>query len=184
VRIAADEWERPLKSRWLFERLTGERARPDRPAPLDNGAQAQTFAGVRVLLVEDNIVNQRVGARLIERLGCRVDVAANGAEAIELLRQLPYDMVFMDCQMPEMDGFEATRRIRLMPGPVAAVPIIALTASASENDRQACLTRGMDGYLSKPASFASLAGMVNQWVNRTSTQQPSPELTVAVVQQP
>ena len=165
ITIGDEEWEQPLKGRWLLERITGERQRPHRPAvvpvpPLDS------LSTMRILLVEDNIVNQRVGARLIGRLGCRVDVAANGVEAVEMVRQLPYDLIFMDCQMPEMDGFEATRRIRLLPGAAARVPIIALTASASENDRLACLSRGMDGYLSKPTSFAALAGMVHEWAGR------------------
>lgn len=114
------------------------------------------FAGRRILLVEDNLINQRVACRMLERLGCEVRLATTGEEAVEAVRSQAFDLVLMDCQLPGMDGFEATRRIRQMEGPVARVPVIALTAYAMEEDRQRCVQAGMDGYLSKPISFEAL----------------------------
>ena len=122
-----------------------------------------TFPGVRILVAEDNVVNQKVAVRMLEKMDCRVDVVANGAEAIAAVRQMPYDLVFMDCQMPDMDGFEATRRIRAIPGRIGRVPIIALTANAMTGDRERCLEAGMDDYLSKPVQAPSLAAALHQW---------------------
>jgi PAS domain S-box-containing protein len=110
------------------------------------------FAGTRILLVEDNIVNQKVGAAQLGKLGCRVDVAANGLEALKMTAQLPYDLIFMDCQMPEMDGYETTGHIRKREGADRHTPIIALTAGAMVKDRERC----MDDYLSKPFRPAQL----------------------------
>jgi two-component system sensor histidine kinase/response regulator len=130
-----------------------------RPSPLPSDAQrkeAPPFAGRRVLLVEDNTVNQRVGAALLGKLGCRVDVAANGQEALAMAAQLPYDLIFMDCQMPVMDGFEATGEIRAREGAAHHTPIVAMTAGAMAEDRERCLRAGMDSYLSKPVKSAHL----------------------------
>lgn len=114
------------------------------------GEAAQPMFHARVLVVDDNAVNQTVAVRLLEKLGCRVDVAANGREAIEMVGLLPYDVIFMDCQMPEMDGFEATREIRKHEGLRAHRPIIAMTANVMPGDRERCLEAGMDDYISKP----------------------------------
>jgi CheY-like chemotaxis protein len=97
-----------------------------------------------------------VAARLLEKLGCRVDVAANGREAVEMVGLLPYDAIFMDCQMPEMDGFEATQEIRKREGLSVHRPIIAMTANAMQGDRERCLDAGMDDYVSKPIRKADL----------------------------
>ena len=115
-----------------------------------------SFAGTRILLVEDNIVNQKVGAAQLGKLGCRVDVAANGLEALKMTAQLPYDLIFMDCQMPEMDGYETTGHIRKREGADRHTPIIALTAGAMAKDRERCVQAGMDDYLSKPFRPAQL----------------------------
>ncbi|UEM23664.1 response regulator [Skermanella mucosa] len=123
----------------------------------------------RVLLVEDNPVNREVATERLMRLGCTVDVAANGIEALDRARHHSYDLILMDCQMPELDGFDATRAIRLdetrLPGTRARhVPIVALTANALEGDRERCLAAGMDDYLAKPFSHSQLSDVVGRWL--------------------
>ncbi len=117
----------------------------------------------RVLVAEDNVANQKVAVRLLEKFGCRVDVAATGAEAVRLLRLLSYDLVFMDCQMPEMNGYEATREIRRQKGPNRKVPIIAMTANAMAGDREDCLAAGMDDYIAKPIEVDQMVEMLQRW---------------------
>ncbi|MCH7895452.1 MAG: response regulator [candidate division NC10 bacterium] len=121
----------------------------------------------RVLVGEDNVVNQKVAVRLLEKLGCRVDVAANGKEVVQMLKILRYDLVFMDCQMPEMDGYEATEEIRKQDGGARDTPIIAMTAHAMQGDRERCLTAGMDDYISKPLRSEELAAMLENWILRS-----------------
>ena len=121
---------------------------------------------MRVLVVEDNAVNQKVAARMLERLECRVDVAANGLEALEALERIDYALVLMDCQMPEMDGYEATRHIRRKEGDRQHTPIVAITANAMEGDREHCLACGMDDYLSKPINIDGLRMMLDRWAPR------------------
>jgi len=118
----------------------------------------------RVLLAEDNVVNAKLAVRLLERLGCHVDVASNGHEALKMGQNIPFDLVFMDCQMPEMDGFEATRAIRAWESasrvgqsPATQLPIVALTANAMQGDRERCLQSGMNDYITKPLARADLA---------------------------
>ena len=146
---------KPVRQSNLFNCLLsvmGATGRPALPAPSAEPAQAPLHA--RVLVVEDNVVNQTVAVRLLEKLGCRVDVAASGLEAVQLLAELTYDVVFMDCQMPEMDGFEATAQIRRREASSGHhVPIIALTANAMQGDSEHCLAAGMDDYVSKPVTF-------------------------------
>jgi signal transduction histidine kinase/CheY-like chemotaxis protein/HPt (histidine-containing phosphotransfer) domain-containing protein len=122
----------------------------------------------RILVAEDNTTNQMVAVRILEKLGNRVDVVGNGLEAINALKNIPYDLVLMDCQMPEMDGFEATRRIRS--GDAGdfhrSVPIVAMTARAMEGDRERCLRAGMDDYLPKPIEIASLSDTLAAWLSK------------------
>ena len=122
--------------------------------------------GFRILLAEDNIINQKVAQALLHNLGYKVDVVANGHEAVQALELIHYDLVLLDCQMPEMDGFEATALIRDPSSKVLnhAVPIIALTANAMKKDRDECLAAGMDDYLSKPLKKAELAEVIGKWL--------------------
>jgi PAS domain S-box-containing protein len=124
-------------------------AHPDLAAP-----------AARVLLADDARINQLVGVAMLERLGCRVDVVTNGAEAVDAVLGNHYDVVLMDCLMPVMDGYEATARIRSAEEGCRRTPIIALTASAMVGDRERCLAAGMDDYLAKPLDRAALAGVV------------------------
>jgi PAS domain S-box-containing protein len=123
--------------------------------------------GVRLLLAEDNVINQKVAQHMLKTLGYRTDVVADGREAIRALEMIDYDLVLMDCQMPEMDGFEATVEIRTPGSNVLnhAVPIIAMTANATGEDRIKCLGIGMDDYLAKPVHKEELAEMIGKWVN-------------------
>ena len=120
----------------------------------------------RILLVEDNPTNQFVAVKILEKLGYHADVAAHGKDALAALRNGPYDVVLMDCQMPEMDGFEATRRIRLGEAGELhhTIPIIAMTARAMQGDRERCLEAGMNDYLSKPIDSGLLAKALEQWL--------------------
>lgn len=140
------------------------------PAPTDTPKASQRPApeaqGARVLVVEDNAVNQKVAQRLLERLGYVVTLAGNGREAVEVVQTSTFDAILMDCQMPEMDGFEATRTIRTLEqssplGPRGPLPIIAITAHAMPSDREKCLAAGMDDYLSKPIRPKLLAELLS-----------------------
>ena len=125
---------------------------------------------VRILLAEDNPTNQQVALRILEKMGFRADAVANGQEAIQALKMGPYDIVFMDVQMPVMDGFEATRQIRNPQSAVRdhKVPVIAMTAHAMKGDRERCLEAGMDDYVPKPISPKTLAEALERWLPRES----------------
>ena len=132
----------------------------------EEGHSIESIAsGLRILVAEDNLINQRVATRMLEKLGCSVDVAANGREAVAMWQQFDYAMVFMDCQMPELDGFAATREIRDQERKLdqTPTPIVALTANAMAQDQQNCLDAGMDDYASKPVKMDLLQSMVVKW---------------------
>ncbi len=147
---------------------------------------------IRILVVDDHQVNQQLGVLMVERLGFRADVAGNGLEALEAYSRIPYDLILMDCQMPEMDGYEATRKIREAekikgesqekPATDALrltsthVPIIAVTANAMQGDREKCLQAGMDDYLSKPIRPEELSKILAQWLPESNNlSSPDPE---------
>ncbi len=133
--------------------------------PVREQSRASVLSG-RVLVVEDNIVNQKVMAAMLRREGCHVDIANHGKEAVEALAEADYDMVFMDCQMPVMDGYEATQIIRAGESDGGQhLPIIAVTANAMEGDRERCLIMGMDDYISKPVSADGLRAILQKWLS-------------------
>ncbi len=117
---------------------------------------------LRILMAEDNLINQRVGKLILQRAGFNIDLVGDGNEALEAHRSTPYDLILMDCQMPIMDGFEASRQIRSLEQrqPV----IIAVTANALVGERERCLGAGMDDYLSKPFQAEQLVAVVKKWV--------------------
>jgi CheY-like chemotaxis protein len=117
-----------------------------------------------VLLADDNSTNQKVATQMLEKLGCAVDVASNGQQAIDMYKVGSYDLILMDCEMPEVDGFEATRRIRGTESGARRVPIIAMTANAMSGDRQRCLSAGMDDYVSKPYRLRDLQAKLEKWI--------------------
>ena len=119
----------------------------------------------RILLAEDNRANQKVAQWMLEKLGYQVDIALNGHQVLQRLENERYDAILMDCQMPEMDGYEATRVIRELSAPAARVPIIALTASALAEDRERCQASGMDDYLAKPFQRRELVAVLDRWVH-------------------
>jgi PAS domain S-box-containing protein len=153
------------------------------PTSAPGGATSTPSAGVpRVLVVDDNSVNQKVAARMLTKLGCTVEIAADGREALDLVTRLPFDVVFMDCMMPEMDGYEATGAIRQLPGPAARTPIVAMTANAMQGDRERCLASGMDDYLSKPVQPDLLKEALTRWTSAARTVDQPPPVDSAVLQ--
>jgi PAS domain S-box-containing protein len=122
--------------------------------------------GVRILLAEDNVASQQVALGMLKKLGLHADAANNGAEVLAALESTRYDLVLMDCQMPVMDGYETTRRIRAVQAPIKdpRIPIIAMTANAMQGDREECLAAGMNDYVSKPISAYALADTLGKWL--------------------
>jgi len=131
------------------------------PMPVPTVSSGDAAGGWRVLIVEDNLVNQRVARLQLEKLGYRVEVAGNGLEALHAIERATYDLIVMDCQMPELDGYETTRRIRAGTHH-ADVPIIAMTANAMEGDREVCLAAGMNDYISKPIRVSELKAALDR----------------------
>ncbi len=163
---------KPIHQHQLFDclRLVMGRSAPgsaedDRLVTVHSLAEIESRSHGRVLLAEDNVINQKVAVKMIEKLGYHVDVVANGEEAVEALSRIPYILVFMDCQMPEMDGYEATRRIREMEGTARHTPIVAMTANAMQGDREHCLAAGMDDYISKPIAVKNIQAALERWLN-------------------
>jgi signal transduction histidine kinase/CheY-like chemotaxis protein len=150
----------PVKRSSLLAALT-------RKPTQDQGTQSEQrkapLEGVRVLLAEDNLINQRIAMQVLSRAGCIADLVETGLDAVEAIKKRPYDVVLMDCQMPVMDGFVATQLIRKLSLPWANLPIIAVTANAMSGDREQCLNAGMDDYLTKPIKPATLIEVLIHW---------------------
>ena len=135
-------------------------------------------AALRVLVAEDNVVNQRVAIRMLERLGVRADVAGNGREAVEMVKMVSYDVIFMDCQMPDMNGFEATAEIRRIEGPQWRTTVIAMTADASTRCRESCTAAGMDSFIAKPVKLEDVIAALTQRTSASSpTESPAQPIT-------
>lgn len=164
---------KPIRERHLadcFHLLMGRTPSPREPHPLiTRHTLSESHAQTRrhLLVVDDNLINQKVAVKMLEKLGYRVDVASNGHEALAALTRHRYNLVFMDCQMPEMDGFETTKMIRAHELAGTHLPIVAMTANAMEGDREHCLATGMDDFVSKPVRTQDLQRALTQWLNRS-----------------
>ena len=165
---------KPVKQSILYDCLTMI-VHDQHPPEIDSNAGLITKHSIfeynkhnrRILLVEDNLVNQKVALTFLKKLGYSADVTSNGVEAIEALKTNEYALVFMDCQMPKMDGYEATRKIRNYEsrGFNPHIPIIALTANAMKGDRDKCINAGMNDYLSKPLNPDKLSNKLKKWLS-------------------
>jgi CheY-like chemotaxis protein/HPt (histidine-containing phosphotransfer) domain-containing protein/two-component sensor histidine kinase len=173
--------QKPVRTRSLLrkavELLTGE--------PIPTGSEADGSAHFdsrcRVLLAEDNVVNQEVALEMLRALECQVDIAGNGEVALERFADKRYDVILMDCQMPEMDGYEATRRLRQREkaNQTGRTPVVALTAHALKGDRERCLDAGMDDHMTKPFTQGQLASMLRKWIGaKPDLQEPVAERQV------
>ena len=151
---------------------TGRAAAPP-PARTPLSAVAGKFSGsqLRVLVVEDNLINQKVAVRMLDRLGLTPDIAGNGRDAVRMYESGRHNVIFMDCQMPEMDGYEATRQIRQIEIPGHRPAIIAMTAEAMTGARETCLAAGMDDYISKPVKLEDLASALDAWTGERAPSQ-------------
>jgi PAS domain S-box-containing protein len=167
---------KPVRQTVLYECLVNVMAgQPQEPAaaPAVTGPASTAAAGTRgnILVVEDNLINQQVALGILQIQGYSVTVVNNGREALDAYAQGAFDLVLMDCHMPEMDGFEATREIRARERSTGKhVPIVALTANAMAQDREACLSAGMDDHLSKPFSMLTLQDMLDRWMPQVTSR--------------
>jgi two-component system sensor histidine kinase/response regulator len=176
---------KPVKQSKLLDAIMGVlhakgESRGDRVTPAAPGEPSQESRqfGFRVLLAEDNPINQKVAVKMLEKQGCAVDTVANGKEAAEAAGEIAYDLILMDVQMPRMDAFEATKVIRKREGEGRHTPIIAMTAHAMKGDREKCLDAGMDDYVAKPVQRRELLAAIERWGARSTEKdakhQPPP----------
>lgn len=142
-----------------------------------------SWSSAKILLVEDNPANQKVATVVLHKAGCSVEVASNGQEALDRVKNENFDLIFMDCQMPEMDGYEATRRIRLMEGEKGRVPIVAMTAYAMQSDREKCLAAGMSDYTSKPINQNAIRQILKKYCNNYNDAKRAAILKILLVEE-
>jgi signal transduction histidine kinase/CheY-like chemotaxis protein len=154
---------KPVRQALLFETLYTLLVRRPKSAPEQERAPAPTANGQRVLVAEDNSINQRVAILQLKKLGFEADAVGNGAEALEALERIPYCLVLMDCQMPDMDGYAATVELRRRESGRYRTPVIAMTANALDGDREKCLAAGMDDYVPKPVRVEELSRVLAVW---------------------
>jgi len=176
---------KPVRPSVLWNRLaqivsgTGPPATPEPSAPPPTQEQGPTpvpqKSRTAVLVAEDDPVSQQVARRMLETLGCTVDIAGSGTQVLEAVQRHAYSLIFMDCQMPEMDGYEATRALRAQEGS-RHTPIVALTAGAMEGDAQRCIDAGMDAHLTKPVRLDDFARALARWVPESDDHEPVPPL--------
>lgn len=182
---------KPVKQSQLFDCLTAVAGIHKKPEEKQGATIVTRHSlledrkhNMRILLAEDNRINQKVAVNILKKLGYSADIAANGEEAVKALEMISYDVVLMDCQMPEMDGYEATREIRNPESRVLNhdVTIIAMTANALKEDRNNCLESGMDDYLSKPVKPQQLDDMLKKWLSKQSANSAGKPLLLEKVQ--
>jgi two-component system sensor histidine kinase/response regulator len=169
---------KPVSPSLLFDTTVGVLGGRREPIPAEVTAttadtRLASIRGCRILVVEDNDINQQVARELLEDAGLRVDVADNGAAALKKLRETSYELVFMDMQMPVMDGIEATRAIRAIPA-LAHLPVVAMTANAMETDRHRCVEAGMNDYLAKPFDPQDMTALLLRWIRPAADTPQSP----------
>ncbi|GGF31302.1 hypothetical protein GCM10011611_41820 [Aliidongia dinghuensis] len=171
---------KPVRHQTLVEtidRVLGPVAAPEQAGAV-TAEPSVAGVGPRVLIAEDNVINQEIAETILRGAGYRVDLANNGREAVEAVAREPYDLVLMDVQMPGVDGLQATREIRAMAGAAGKVPIVAVTANAMLGDRETCLAAGMNDYVSKPFEPDTLLAAVERWISDTVTEVALPGDTV------
>jgi len=168
-RLFAAYLTKPLRQSQLFDTLVGllgheaaSRTEPEAHAPSRIDPELAARHPLRILLAEDNVVNQKLALRILQQMGYRADVASNGLEAVESVQRQVYDVVLMDVQMPEMDGLDAAREICSRWGPRERPRIVAMTANAMQGDREMCLAAGMDDYMTKPIRVERLVEALNR----------------------
>jgi CheY-like chemotaxis protein len=154
----------------LLDVTTGERPHRAADAAPHAAPAEPALSPARILVAEDNPVNQQLARAMLRRFGYQADAAGNGQEAVDSALAMPYDLVLMDCQMPVMDGFEATRIIREREGATRHTRIVAVTANAMEGDRERCLAAGMDDYLAKPFRAGDLRRVLERWLRPAATE--------------
>ncbi|MFZ2490202.1 MAG: response regulator [Thermoanaerobaculia bacterium] len=171
---------KPVKPQHLLAALSGETHDAQRlPPPIALSIAPSLPVHHRVLVVDDNVINQKVAVRQLQKLGIAADAVGNGIEALEAVGRIAYDLVLMDCQMPEMDGYAATAQIRAREAVSGTrMPIIALTASASDADRKRCLEAGMDDFVSKPVREEALRNTLALWLEPETAKEPRTALAV------
>lgn len=169
---------KPVQPSLLYDCIVASLSLEGKPEPVSSSVVVEEvgFLGASILIVEDNRANQQVAIGMLERLGCCVDVVFNGQEALEVMARQSYDLVLMDCHMPQMDGYEATRRFRASEAGKHRLPIIAMTANIREEDSDKCFAAGMSDYLPKPLKLSLLHSKLQHWIGskipsvKTSTE--------------